>query len=119
VTGGAECVDGELKTPMACASTVMRVAECIFDDSTEPEPDMCEAWCWAANELGCGGADCATECANRSTDATCGMAWIEVLDCGLFFGDAACADGFLAGTSICDSYMTTYTTCVEGGGTGM
>jgi hypothetical protein len=115
VSGDAACVDEQLVTPMACASTVMRVAECIFDDSTEPEPDMCEAWCWAANELGCGGEDCATECANRSADATCGMAWNEVLDCGLFFGDAGCADGFLAANSICDSEMTTYTTCVAGG----
>jgi hypothetical protein len=42
------------------------------------------------------------------------MAWTEVMDCGLFFGDAGCADDYLAANSICDSEMTTYTTCVAG-----
>jgi hypothetical protein len=109
----AACVDGELETPMTCAPNVMRVAECIYDDATEP--DMCEAWCWAADTLSCGGTDCMAECARREADATCGMAWTEVMDCGLFFGDAGCADGYLAANSICDSEMTTYTTCVQGG----
>ena len=109
----AACVDGELETPMTCAPNVMRVAECIYDDATEP--DMCEAWCWAADTLACGGTDCMAECANRLADATCGMAWTEVMDCGLLFGDAGCADGYLAANSICDSEMTTYTMCVEGG----
>jgi hypothetical protein len=113
VTGDAACVDGELKTPMACASTVMNIADCVAEEAM----DLCEGWCWAANELGCGGDDCAAECANRVADATCGSAWNEVLDCGIFFGDAGCADGFLAANSICDSEMTAYTACVAGGGT--
>jgi hypothetical protein len=112
VNGDAVCVDGELKTPMSCARTVLDIADCVADEAM----DMCDGWCWAANELGCGGEDCATECANRVADPTCGSAWNEVLDCGLLFGDAGCVDGFLAANDICDSEMTTYTTCVAGGG---
>jgi hypothetical protein len=115
VTANATCVDGELETPMACASTVLRITECIYDE----EMDACGAWCWAANELGCGGADCATECANRSTDATCGTQWNAVVECGLRYDEAECADGFLAGSgSLCEDEQALYTTCVEGGGTG-
>jgi hypothetical protein len=114
VTGSAACVDGELQVPAACASSVMYVAECIQDESM----DMCEAWCWAANTLGCGGTDCAADCAAKLTDTTCGTEWSEVLDCALFFNDAACdGDTFMA-NGICDSDVTAYETCVAGG-TGM
>jgi hypothetical protein len=111
VTAGAVCVDGALSTPAACASSVLYVAECVSDESGE----LCDGWCWAANRLGCGGDDCAAECAAKKADATCGNAWNELLDCVMFFGDGACVDGAFNGNGICDSEVTNYKTCMDGG----
>jgi hypothetical protein len=37
------------------------------------------------------------------------------MDCGLLHDEAACVDGFLAGSgTICDSDMMAYDTCVAG-----
>jgi hypothetical protein len=111
VTSSATCVDGELSAPEACNRSVS-LAECIADETM----DDCEGWCWAADELGCGGDDCMTECANRLADATCGMAWQEVMYCGLLHDEAVCVDGFLAASgSICDTEQPAYTMCVGGG----
>ena len=108
VTSNASCVDGELTTPEACTTSVMYVAECIADESM----DLCDAWCWAANTLGCGGTDCAADCATKGADPTCGDEWNEVLDCAFLFNDAACTgDTFMANGS-CASDVTTYENCV-------
>jgi hypothetical protein len=50
-------------------------------------------------------------------DETCGSAWRELLDCGLFFGDAACEAESFVGNGICDSEVQNYRTCVEGAAT--
>jgi hypothetical protein len=105
---GTTCADGELSTPEGCAYSVMSVAECLTEEST----DLCEGFCWAANRLGCGGDDCASDCAAKSADATCGTAYVDMLDCAMFFGDAACVDGAFMGNSICDSEAQTYATCL-------
>jgi len=113
VTGDAACVDGELATPAACASSVMYVAECISEESTD---NLCEGWCWAANTLGCGGTDCATDCSTKLADTTCGTQWSELLDCALFFNDAACEGDTFMANGICDSEVAAYEMCVAGGG---
>jgi hypothetical protein len=104
----ATCVDGKLSTPEACSYSVMSVAECIGEDAT----NYCDGFCWAADRLGCGGEDCAADCAAKSADETCGAAWLDMLDCAMFFGDAACVDGVFMGNSICDSEAQAYATCV-------
>ena len=114
VQAGATCADGELTTPATCAHNVMYLAECISDESM----DMCDGWCFAANTLGCGGDDCAADCAARAADPTCGTAFNDMLDCALFFDDAACSGDMLLGNSSCESDATAYTTCLAGG-TGM
>lgn len=108
-TAGASCVDGKLSTPAGCAYSVMNVAECLSDESM----DLCEGFCWAANRLGCGGEDCAADCAEKSEDATCGAAYADMLDCVMFFGDAACVDGTFMGNGICDTEARAYATCLE------
>jgi hypothetical protein len=114
-SGGSTCVDGELTTPTACSNSVMYVAECVSDDSE----DMCDGWCWAANTLGCGGDDCATDCAAKLADTTCGMQFTDMLDCALFFNDAACSGDQMLSNGICESEAMAYTTCIAGGGAGM
>ncbi len=105
------CNGESLLTPAGCSYAVLEVADCVHDDTSS----YCDGWCYAANSLGCGGDDCATDCAAKLADATCGMAFQEMMDCGLFFGDAACTEdmGFMA-NSICDSEAQTYTTCLSG-----
>jgi hypothetical protein len=109
-TSSTKCAGDALEMPAACATSVLSVAECIDENST----DHCVGWCWAADRLGCGGTDCANDCATKTADATCGSKWNALLDCVLFFGDAECdADG-LVGNGICDSEMSDYKTCTAG-----
>jgi hypothetical protein len=109
VSIGEVCADGEPGSLDACASSVLYVAECVSDDSGE----LCDGWCWAANRLGCGGDDCATDCATKKADATCGNAFNELLDCVMFFGDGACVDGAFNGNGICDSEVSSYEACIN------
>lgn len=110
-TSTAECAGEGLTTPAACASTVLHIAECVSDEAE----DLCAGWCWAADRLGCGGDDCAADCADKQADETCGAAWTDLIDCGLFFGDAGCDVEDFNANGICDSEVSTYRTCVEGG----
>jgi hypothetical protein len=105
------CNGDEVLTPAACSYWVLEVASCVQDESMS----YCDGWCYAANALGCGGDDCAADCAAKVADETCGMAWNEMMDCALFFGDAACTaeTGFMA-NGICDSAVQTDTTCLSG-----
>jgi hypothetical protein len=109
-TNVTECTENGLTTPAACSYQVLTIAECISDDSA----DLCTGWCWAADRLGCGGDDCAGECAGKLANETCGAAWQELLDCGLFFGDAACDTESFVANGICDSEVQAYETCVNG-----
>jgi len=112
-TTASPVCDGEtIATPATCSYYAIEIGSCLYDESG----DYCEGWCYAADELGCGGTDCMADCQAKLMDPTCGTAWQDMLDCGLFFGDAACTDGAFMANSICDSETTTYTTCVAGGG---
>jgi hypothetical protein len=105
------CNGDEVLTPAACAHWVLEVGACVQEESMS----YCEGWCYAANTLGCGGEDCSEDCAAKAADETCGAAWNEMLDCALFFGDAACtADMGLMANGICDSEVQTYTMCIAG-----
>jgi hypothetical protein len=105
------CNGEQLLTPASCAMWVLEVGSCIEDETSS----YCDGWCWAANSLGCGGEDCAADCAAKSEDMTCGMAFQQMMDCGLFFGDAACTtDMGLMANGICDSEVQTYQTCLSG-----
>jgi hypothetical protein len=37
-----------------------------------------------------------------------------MVDCGMFFGDVACMDDQLVGSSVCDSETMAYQTCLTG-----
>jgi hypothetical protein len=105
------CNGDEVLTPAACAHWVLEVGSCVQEESMS----YCDGWCYAANTLGCGGEDCDADCADKAADETCGMAWNEMMDCALFFGDAACTEDMgLMANGICDSEVQTYTTCMAG-----
>jgi hypothetical protein len=105
------CNGDEVLTPAACAHWVLEVGSCVQEESMS----YCDGWCYAANALGCGGEDCDADCAAKAADETCGMAWNEMMDCALFFGDAACTEDMgLMANGICDSEVQTYTTCMAG-----
>ena len=90
---------------------VLEVGSCVQEESDS----YCDGWCYAANSLGCGGDDCAADCAAKAADMTCGTAWNEMMNCALFFGDAACTeDAGLMANGICDSETEAYTTCLSG-----
>lgn len=105
------CNGESLLTPAACATWVLEVGSCVQEESGS----YCDGWCYAAELLGCGGEDCAADCAAKAADETCGTAWNDVMDCGLFFGDAACTEDMgLMANSICDSDVQAYTACLSG-----
>lgn len=109
----AKACDGDaLEVPASCTSSVLNVADCLNGGST----GYCPGWCWASDKLGCGPGDCASDCAARTTDASCGSTWTSLLDCVLFFGDGMCsADGLtISGNGVCDSEQSQYATCVMG-----
>lgn len=109
-TTPGECVDGELTSTEVCSYSVVSLAECLSDEAQ----DLCTGWCYAAEELGCPLENCATECpAMMMMDATCGMQFADMVDCGMFFGDVGCVDMTLMGTSICDSEAMAYTMCLN------
>lgn len=112
-TSSKACDGDALEMPAACESSVLEVASCIDENGSS---GYCDAWCWASDKLGCGPADCATDCATKTADTTCGSQWTSLLDCVLFFGDGMCsADGLtIAGNGICDSEQSEYQTCVQG-----
>lgn len=111
--GAAVCQGDGLSVPAVCTSAVMNVAECIDRNAS----DMCVGYCWAADHLGCGGDDCAGDCAAKTADTACGGRWNDLLDCVLFFGDAECTADGLTGNGICDSEMSAYQSCVDGSST--
>jgi hypothetical protein len=105
------CNGDEVLTPAACAHWVLEVGSCVQEESMS----YCDGWCYAANTLGCGGDDCAADCADKAADETCGAAWNEMMDCALFFGDAACSEDMgLMANGICDSEVQSYTMCMAG-----
>jgi hypothetical protein len=105
------CNGENVRTPAACAMWVLEVGSCVQEESG----NYCDGWCYAADSLGCGGEDCAADCAAKAADTTCGSAWNEMMDCALFFGDAACTEDMaLMANGICDSEVQTYATCLSG-----
>jgi hypothetical protein len=112
VSGSAMCEGDHLATPPGCASSVLTIAEC-FSDSTS---NLCDGWCWASDRLGCGSDDCKEDCTAKKSPAECGSQWDSLLDCVLFFDDGACDDGVLVGNGICDSEQNAYRTCMNGDG---
>jgi hypothetical protein len=108
-TTNAECVDGELTTAQPCSYQVVSLAECISDETM----DLCSGWCYAAEELGCPLADCATQCPAQMMDETCGVQFTDMVDCGMFFSDVGCMEEQLVGTSICDTETSAYLMCLN------
>jgi hypothetical protein len=110
-TTPATCVDAQLTTSEQCSYQVVSLAECISDETM----DLCAGWCYASETLGCPIADCATACpAMMMMDATCGVEFSDMVDCGMFFSDVGCVDNQLVGTSVCDTEATAYQTCLAG-----
>jgi hypothetical protein len=100
-------------TPASCATLVIETGDCLHDSAD----DYCVGWCYASDALGCSSAECLDDCHAKADDTTCGTQWTSMLDCALFFGDAACTDGELMGNGICDSEVSDYQTCIMGQGT--
>jgi len=110
-TSSTKCDGKGLDVPASCNYAVLSVAECVSDDSS----NLCDGWCYAANHLGCGGTDCAADCAANKTATTCSSEWNSLLDCALFFDDAACSGDRLIGNGICDNEQQAYDDCSAAG----
>jgi hypothetical protein len=103
---GDTCIDGDLATDEVCLSSALDIAECIWDYGE----DMCAGWCWGAEKLGCG-QTCASNCAAASEDVSCGTAYVDMIDCALLYGYAACTDGQLLGTDLCEDETAAWLAC--------
>jgi hypothetical protein len=110
-TSSTTCAGKGLDVPATCDYAVLSVAECVSDDSS----DLCDGWCYAAEHLGCGGSDCSADCAAKKTATLCSSEWNSLLDCALFFDDAACSGARLIGNGICDNEQQAYDDCSAAG----
>lgn len=106
---GDMCSGDELVTPESCQYTVLDIAECMWDEGR----DVCESWCWGAQKMGCGDA-CETQCRTNAEHATCGAAFVEMIDCAFLYGDAVCQDGELIANDSCDYDTMAWQSCLAG-----
>lgn len=93
-----------------CQNQVIKVASCLMDDEGW---EICDAWCWLADHMGCG-AGCGEACTTHHSDVSCGPLYLEMLDCGLFFDDIMCTDGALIAVDICEGDLSNWQTCADG-----
>jgi hypothetical protein len=100
--------DGPISPP-ECASGLGRYGDCIADELDDP----CAGYCYVADEIACG-SNCATDCAARRADPTCGQSFDSLVDCELRHGDFTCSGEVLLGTGICDYETMNYQTCLTG-----
>lgn len=105
-TSGGVCEGNGLSTPDTCVSTVQRVAACLG------ETDDCDGWCFTAQWLGCGAADCASTCSQKKSDPACGSAYDAVLQCEALFNAAECHGGTLSDNGSCQQQVATYQACI-------
>ena len=104
------CTSDGISLHNNCLNQVSKVASCLMDDGYW---EICDAWCWLANYIGCS-TGCVDQCTANHSDVTCGSAYEEMLDCGLFFDDIACVDGTLMAVDICESDWENWQECSGG-----
>jgi len=107
---GATCSDGNVIPHRNCISALFDAADCRNDGN------VCAAWCEGAAALGCGSADCQTDCEERLGDATCGTDYERMLDCGIRYGYVGCGEDGLETDPeniLCDSEVERYAECVD------
>ncbi len=107
---GLSCEGGAPAPDELCLDALFQAGECANPDLASD--DLCPIYCFAAEEIGCS-SDCSADCASREADPTCGAAWVDLLDCVTFFGDATCDAGVLLPTAdgICSSERDAYQAC--------
>jgi hypothetical protein len=104
--------DGDRPAIGSCGAQVAEIADCVGRRNHD-----CDGFCWAADQLGCGGADCTTTCMTTADEVRCGSYYRSVLDCAI--GNRAlqftCEDGVPTPDPVaCSSAIDQYTTCMQG-----
>jgi hypothetical protein len=103
------CENGK-PVAQSCEPAFAQVADCVGRRS-----DECAGFCWAAEELGCGSADCASECKLRLENTSCGSYYRNVLDCafGSYSLKMSCESGKPTVSAECDTALQQYTNCMQ------
>lgn len=89
----------------ACVGELMERAGCV-------EPEFCNAWCVAAEALGCGDS-CLSDCETELEDE-CGDSFEQIMECGFSHLGAACIDNTLLATGSCDDEVVDWKACLSG-----
>ncbi|HKU41009.1 MAG TPA: hypothetical protein VJR89_22760 [Polyangiales bacterium] len=105
------CKDGKPAVG-SCGAQVAQVGDCIGR-----RQHVCDGYCWVADALGCGGADCVSNCkAKADVVGSCGSYYRNLVDCAI--GDHAlqmsCENGEpTPSATACSSYIQQYTMCMQ------
>ena len=94
-----------------CGGSVAEVADCI---AIRNHP--CDGFCWAAELLGCGSADCVTTCmAEAESSTTCGSYYRNLVSCTFQSRELnlECIGGVPTPTAACDSAQMQYDSCLQ------
>lgn len=105
----AQC-DGDRPAIGNCGPQVAEIADCIALRNTD-----CEGYCWAAEMLGCGSADCATDCQAKIDNSSCGSYYRNVIDCSIGSRElnVSCEGGELVpNETACMSQIDQFDTCM-------
>lgn len=107
---GRELVcNGDIPAVEPCGTQAAEVADCVARRG-----DECGGFCWAAEALGCGSADCITACHTKADETSCGSYYRSMLECT--YDNRAlqmtCENGEPTPSSECDAATMQYTTCV-------
>jgi hypothetical protein len=104
------CVDGKPAIG-ECGAQAAEIADCVARRNHE-----CDGFCWAAEALGCGAADCVSTCKAKADQTTCGSYYRRVMECT--YGNRAlalsCEDGApTPNATTCASDIMQYETCMQ------
>jgi hypothetical protein len=105
-----EC-EGDRPAVGSCGPAVAEVADCVGRRN-----HACDGFCWAAEQLGCGGADCATTCMTRAEDTSCGHYYRSLIECSYGSRELSvtCESGEpTPSPTACASALEQYTTCMQ------
>jgi hypothetical protein len=93
-----------------CSAQASQVAECIASRNHE-----CDGYCWAAEALGCGSANCVSGCKAKSDESRCGSYYRRIIDCTFDSRMLAlsCQNGEpVPSATTCMSQIQQYTDCM-------
>ena len=89
----------------ACVDELMEMAACV-------EPEFCNAWCVAADAMGCG--DSCLDACESALKGDCEDPFQQVMECGFNKKEVSCIDNALLPMGSCDDEVADWNACLAG-----